>query len=71
MTILGSGTIISLLTDHGLIDGYQFMVDPLALPEGIPVFHGVKQKINLQLINSKVFNNGTVLLEYVPMKENA
>ena len=39
MTILGSGTIISLLTDHGLIDGYQFMVDPLALPEGIPVWN--------------------------------
>ncbi len=64
MTILGSGSIISIFTEHGLIDGYQFMIDPVALPEGVPVFHGIKRKIDLRLTNSKVFRNGIVLLEY-------
>jgi dihydrofolate reductase len=67
MTILGSGTILSLFTEHGLIDGYQFMIDPVPLPEGVPVFHGMKRKINLRLTNSKVFHNGIVLLEYQPI----
>ena len=69
MTILGSGSIISLFTEQGLVDGYQFMIDPVALPEGVPVFHGIKRKITLQLTNSKVFSNGIVLLEYQPVKD--
>ncbi|MEW5961554.1 MAG: dihydrofolate reductase family protein, partial [Chloroflexota bacterium] len=66
MTILGSGAIISLLTDHGLIDEYQFMIDPVAIPDGTPVFKNIKQKLDLQLTGSKVFNSGVVLLNYRP-----
>lgn len=64
MTILGSGTIISLFTDHGLIDEYQFMIDPVALPEGTPVFAGVTRRVELELTASRVFKSGVVLLSY-------
>lgn len=68
MAILGSGAIIKLFTDYGLIDEYQFMIDPVALPDGMPVFKGIKQKLDLQLTGSRVFKSGVVLLCYQPMK---
>lgn len=68
MTILGSGTIISLFTDHNLIDEYQFMIDPVAIPAGTPIFSHINQKLNLRLTGSKVFNSGVVLLNYQPIK---
>ena len=68
MTILGSGAIINLFTDHDLIDEYQFMIDPVALPDGTPVFKKIKQKLDLQLTGSKVFRSGVVLLCYQPLK---
>lgn len=64
MTILGSGAIISLFTDHGLIDEYQFMIDPVAIPDGTPIFKNIKQKLDLRLTGSKVFESGVVLLHY-------
>jgi dihydrofolate reductase len=68
MTILGSGTIISLFAEHGLIDEYQFMIDPVAIPNGTPVFAGITKKIELDLIDSKVFKSGVVLLSYRPVR---
>lgn len=70
MTILGSGSIISLFTDHRLIDEYEFMIDPVAIPEGTPVFAGVAKKLELELVGSEAFQSGVVLLSYRP-KPNA
>lgn len=67
MTILGSGSIVTLFAEHGLIDDYQFMVDPVALGEGTPVFDGLKKKLDLKLVDSKTFKSGVVLLNYKPM----
>jgi dihydrofolate reductase len=64
MTILGSGSIITQLAERGLIDEYQFMVDPLALPAGRSIFTGLKSRLNLQLVSTRAFNNGAVLLCY-------
>lgn len=64
MTILGSGSIVSLFSDHGLVDSYQFMIDPIALAQGVSVFHGMKKNLELRLTHSRVFDNGIVLLEY-------
>ena len=66
MTILGSGAIINLFTDYNLIDEYQFMIDPVAIPNGTSVFKNIKQKLDLRLTGSKVFNSGVVLLNYQP-----
>jgi dihydrofolate reductase len=66
MTILGSGSIISQFSDHGLIDTYLFMVDPIALPDGTPVFHGMNKKLDLKLADVRKFKSGVVLLTYTP-----
>ncbi|MGB4846720.1 MAG: dihydrofolate reductase family protein [Saprospiraceae bacterium] len=68
ITILGSGSIITLLANHGLIDTYQFMIDPVALGDGTPVFNGIKNKLDLELTGSRVFKSGVVLLSYKPLK---
>jgi dihydrofolate reductase len=68
MTILGSGSIIGLFTEHGLIDEYQFMIDPVAIPDGTPVFAGITKNLELELIGSRVFKSGVVLLSYRPVR---
>jgi dihydrofolate reductase len=67
MTILGSGTILTQFAEAGLIDGYQFMIDPVALGNGTPIFSGLKRKLDLELTDTKVFKSGIVLLKYEPM----
>jgi dihydrofolate reductase len=67
MTVLGSGSIVSLFAEQGLIDEYQIMVDPVAIGEGTPIFKNIKQKLDLTLTQSKVFKSGVVLLCYKPL----
>ena len=69
MTILGSGSIVSQLTQHGLIDEYQIVVNPVALGKGRTMFDGIKEKLPLKLTKTRAFGNGNVLLCYEPMKD--
>lgn len=69
MTILGSGSILTQLANSGLIDEYQVMIDPVALGSGTPLFKGLQHQLDLQLINSRVFKSGVVLLSYLPIKK--
>ena len=66
MVILGSGTIVSQLTEAGLIDEYQIVVDPIILGQGRTLFEGVKRKLNLKRTNERPFGNGNVVLTYQP-----
>jgi dihydrofolate reductase len=66
MTILGSGSMVTQLTEAGLIDEYQFMVDPLALGAGTPLFQGMRRVLNLELTATRAFKSGRVLLNYRP-----
>jgi dihydrofolate reductase len=64
MTILGSGSIMTQFAQEGLIDEYQFMVDPVVLGGGTPIFKGIKGMLNLKLASTRTFRNGSVLLCY-------
>ncbi|QEC42801.1 dihydrofolate reductase family protein [Pseudobacter ginsenosidimutans] len=66
LTILGSGSIVTHFTDLGLIDAWQIMINPVALGKGTPMFHGIKSKLNLKLVNSSIKKNGLVVLDYIP-----
>ena len=44
------------------------MIDPVALGEGTSEFKGMKQKLELELVSSRVFKSGIVLLTYKPKK---
>ncbi|HEX2855541.1 MAG TPA: dihydrofolate reductase family protein [Opitutaceae bacterium] len=68
LIIFGSGTIVSLLAEHGLIDEYQIVLSPIVLGRGRTMFEGVKQPLNLKLTGSRSFKNGNVVLYYQPAK---
>src|SRR6267378_4424042 len=60
MTLLGSGSIITQLAEHGLIDEYLIMVDPIALGDGTPIFKGLKHPLYLKLTKTKTFKSGVI-----------
>ena len=68
MVIFGSGSIISTFMQHGLIDEYRIIVNPIVLGNGNPLFKGINGKQNLKLLNTKVFDSGIVILFYEPAK---
>ena len=67
IAILGSGTIVSQLTQERLIDEYQIVVNPVVLGEGKTMFDGVKDRLTLKHTRTRAFGNGNVLLCYEPM----
>jgi dihydrofolate reductase len=64
--ILGSGSIVSQLTQARLIDEYQFLVNPVILGRGRGLFDGMTERLSLRLLMSRSFGNGCVLASYVP-----
>lgn len=69
MTVLGSGSVLTQLAEAGLVDTYMFMIDPLALGDGTPIFKGIGHKLELQLAETRTFKSGAVLLTYHPVKK--
>jgi dihydrofolate reductase len=66
MAILGSGSIVKQLADAGLIDMFQIVVNPVAIGAGKSLFAGLARPLNLALMNTRVFGNGSVVLWYTP-----
>ena len=64
MMVFGSGSIASQLTQHGLIDEYQFVVCPVLLGSGRPLLSGVTKTLKLDLLEVKKYPSGDVLLRY-------
>jgi dihydrofolate reductase len=65
MMIFGSGSIVSQLTQHGLIDEYMFFVSPILLGNGRPLVTGLATSRSLQLTEATKHPSGGVLLRYV------
>ena len=64
MIIFGSGSIVSALTQHGLIDEYQFIVNPILLGNGRSLLGGVSKSLKLNLLEVKQYRSGNVMLRY-------
>jgi dihydrofolate reductase len=64
--LFGSADLASTLTNLGLIDEYRVMVNPVVLGGGRPLFKGIKDRLYLKLVSTKVFRSGNVLLCYQP-----
>ena len=69
MTLLGSGTILTLFAEKDLIDEYQIMIDPVVLTGGTPIFQKIKNNIDLKLTATKIFKSGVILLSYHRMQK--
>jgi dihydrofolate reductase len=66
IAIFGSSDLAVTFIAHGLIDEFRVMVNPVVLGEGKSLFKGIKKKLDLKLIKTKVFKSGNILLYYEP-----
>ena len=62
--LMGGGELGNSLFEAGLIDEIGFNIHPVLLGSGIPLFHPMSRQIDLELLESKTFKNGCVLVTY-------
>lgn len=67
--IFGSPRASHSLLGLGLIDAFWIFVNPVLLGQGMPLFQNVTDKINLTLVESKLFSCGVIALHYVKKLE--
>ena len=63
----GSDLAVSFIK-AGLIDEFRFMINPVVVGKGTPIFKGLDSKLNLELIKTRQFSSGNILLYYKPAK---
>jgi len=64
MIVFGSGSLVSQLSEHGLIDEYQFVVGPLLLGAGRSLVRGLSTRVPLELLEARPYPSGNVMLRY-------
>jgi dihydrofolate reductase len=62
--LFGSPTATHALIEHNLIDGYWLFVNPIILGKGIPLFVNIRDRIKLNLLNTRQFTSGVTELNY-------
>ncbi|MBX7043441.1 MAG: dihydrofolate reductase family protein [Ignavibacteria bacterium] len=63
--LFGSPAATHSLIAEDLIDGFWLFVNPIILGQGIPLFNGIKNKMNLRLLPAtRQFSNGVTELNY-------
>ena len=68
IALFGSANLAASLAGEGVIDEYRILINPLVLAGGNPLFKPQAGRLELELLNSRVFRNGNVLLVYKPIK---
>ena len=65
--LVGGVDIPSQLIGLGLVDDFRFVVHPIVAGEGRRLMEGVSlpEKLQLKLVDSKIFKSGCVALHYV------
>ncbi len=65
--LLGGGaSIAQAFMQHGLIDEYQLLVQPVAIGSGKPLFNGIHDMVKLNFKWSQPFLSGAIALCYRP-----
>ncbi len=68
VAVYGSSNLCLTFLKLGLLDELRIMVSPVVIGAGTPLFAGLKNKLELKLMDTKTFKNGNVLLTYKPVK---
>ena len=63
----GSNLAVSFIK-AGLIDEFRFIITPVAIGAGTPIFKGLDKKLKLELIKTRSFKSGNVVAYYKPAK---
>ena len=64
--LVGSPGLIVSFMKLGLIDEFQLCIFPIVTGNGLPLFKNINDKINLTLLNTKIFACGAVIHYYEP-----
>ncbi|HQW00863.1 MAG TPA: dihydrofolate reductase family protein [Gammaproteobacteria bacterium] len=64
--LVGSPSLIVALSNLGVVDEYQIGVQPIILGSGLPLFKNIRERIDLNLLHSKTFKCGAMMLYYAP-----
>jgi len=62
----GGMELASSLVVAGLVDEYQFYVNPTAVGDGCSIFDGVHEGVRMRLIDSKAHACGIIVNRYAP-----
>jgi dihydrofolate reductase len=62
--VMGGGEVARALFEAELIDEVGLNLQPVLLGSGIPLFHPMSRQIDLELIDSKVLETGSVYVLY-------
>ncbi len=65
--LAGGVTLPLALAELGLIDEYEFVVQPRLAGHGPTLFSGLSTRIDLKLVSRLEFTSGAVAMQYVPM----
>jgi dihydrofolate reductase len=58
--------LLATLVDLGLVDEYRILVKPRVLGRGKALFGDIKEKLQLKLLSTRVFESGVVMHNYRP-----
>jgi dihydrofolate reductase len=61
-----SAELASDLISMNLIDEFRFVINPVVLGSGVPIFRSSSGKRKMKLVRSAVFASGNVLVIYTP-----
>jgi dihydrofolate reductase len=65
---VGGVTLPLALADLGLIDEYEFVVQPIVAGHGPTLFAGLRERLDLQLVGRQELGSGAVALRYLPRR---
>jgi len=66
--VYGGVSFLSSLIKTGLIDEYNFFINPVLLGDGISIFRNPEFRLNLDLVYSTSFDCGITALCYIPKR---
>jgi dihydrofolate reductase len=64
--ITGSGTLVRSLLNAGVLDELRLLVHPVVVGKGKRLFDDQSEQKGLKLVESKIFDSGTIYLTYQP-----
>jgi dihydrofolate reductase len=66
LLVIGSTELVQTLIEHGLVDEFRVMIDPLVVGGGKRIFRDDGVLRPLRLVDSKVTTTGAIVATYAP-----
>ena len=67
--VIGGAGLVGSLIKEGLIDEYQFILNPTAIANGLTIFNTIDDIQKFTPIQAKLYSGGKIVLSYIPKKE--